>query len=186
MFHSCCLQEVEIMSKIYLADPERFDTKIEELLRRFESKIKACPPGTCPLTVQLSLLQTAADQTCGKCVPCRDGLPQLKRLLQSVLDGEADSGTPGKMAALAEMIRDTADCAIGYQAADDVLWGLDALKDEYRSHIENGCCTEEIGRRHRCRASISAPPMWTFPGYIALVGADRSEDAGAVNMIRKR
>ena len=138
------------MSKIYLADPERFDTKIEELLSRFENKIKACPPGTCPLTVQLSLLETAAAQTCGKCVPCRDGLPQLKRLLQSVLEGGANSDTPAEMEALAEMIRDTADCAIGYQAAADVLWGLDALKEEYRSHIENGCCTDEIGQKVPC------------------------------------
>lgn len=57
------------MSKIYLADSDNFDNKIEELLNRFQSKITACPPGTCPLTVQLSLLQTSAAQTCGKCVP---------------------------------------------------------------------------------------------------------------------
>ena len=52
------------MSKIYLADSDNFDNKIEELLNRFQSKITACPPGTCPLTVQLSLLQTSAAQTC--------------------------------------------------------------------------------------------------------------------------
>lgn len=181
MFHSCFLQEVEIMSKIYLADPERFDTKIEELLSRFENKIKACPPGTCPLTVQLSLLETAAAQTCGKCVPCRDGLPQLKRLLQSVLEGGANSETPAEMEALAEMIRDTADCAIGYQAAADVLWGLDALNEEYRSHIENGCCTDEIGQKVPC---ISLCPAHVdIPGYIALIAEE--DYAGAVNMIRK-
>ena len=123
------------MSKIYLADSDNFDNKIEELLNRFQSKITACPPGTCPLTVQLSLLQTSAAQTCGKCVPCRDGLPQLQRLLQSVLDGGAAPETLEKMESLAEMIRDTADCAIGYQAAADVLWGLEALKEEYRKRL---------------------------------------------------
>ena len=169
------------MSKIYLADSDNFDNKIEELLNRFQSKITACPPGTCPLTVQLSLLQTSAAQTCGKCVPCRDGLPQLQRLLQSVLDGGAAPETLEKMESLAEMIRDTADCAIGYQAAADVLWGLEALKEEYLSHIENGCCTGEIGQKvpciNLCQAHVD------IPGYIALIAEE--DYAGAVNMIRR-
>ena len=95
------------MSRIFLADPDRYDERIGELLNKFEQKVKACPPGTCPLTVQLSLLQASAAQTCGKCVPCRDGLPQLAALLQSVLDGQAPRETPEKMRLLAEMIRDT-------------------------------------------------------------------------------
>ena len=169
------------MSKIYLADSDNFDNKIEELLNRFQSKITACPPGTCPLTVQLSLLQTSAAQTCGKCVPCRDGLPQLQRLLQSVLDGGAAPETLEKMESLAEMIRDTADCAIGYQAAADVLWGLEALKEEYLSHIENGCCTGEIGQKVPC--INLCPAHVDIPGYIALIAEE--DYAGAVNMIRR-
>ena len=169
------------MSKIYLADSDNFDNKIEELLNRFQSKITACPPGTCPLTVQLSLLQTSAAQTCGKCVPCRDGLPQLQRLLQSVLDGGAAPETLEKMESLAEMIRDTADCAIGYQAAADVLWGLEALKEEYLSHIENGCCTREIGQKVPC--INLCPAHVDIPGYIALIAEE--DYAGAVNMIRR-
>ena len=79
------------------------------------------------------------------------------------------------------MIRDTADCAIGYQAAADVLWGLEALKEEYLSHIENGCCTGEIGQKVPC--INLCPAHVDIPGYIALIAEE--DYAGAVNMIRR-
>ena len=85
------------------------------------------------------------------------------------------------MESLAEMIRDTADCAIGYQAAADVLWGLEALKEEYLSHIENGCCTGEIGQKVPC--INLCPAHVDIPGYIALIAEE--DYAGAVNMIRR-
>ena len=169
------------MSRIFLADPDRYDERIGELLNKFEQKVKACPPGTCPLTVQLSLLQASAAQTCGKCVPCRDGLPQLAALLQSVLDGQAPRETPEKMRLLAEMIRDTADCAIGYQAAEDVLWGLDHFREEYISHVERQQCAEDIGQKVPC--INLCPAHVDIPAYIALIGEE--DYAGAVNMIRK-
>ena len=118
------------MSKIYLADPKSSDVKIGKLLDKFENKVKVYPPGTCPLTVQLSLLQSSKNQTCGKCVPCRDGLPQLETLLKSILDGDATMETYEQMKKLATMIKDTADCAIGYQSAIEVLQGLETFHDE--------------------------------------------------------
>ena len=123
------------MSKIFLADPQSSDVKIGKLLKKFESKVKVYPPGTCPLTVQLSLLQASKNQTCGKCVPCRDGLPQLEILLRSILDGDATMDTLEQMRKLATMIKDTADCAIGYQSASEVLQGLETFQEEYISHI---------------------------------------------------
>ena len=44
------------MSKIYLADKTHSDAKIGPLLEKFSNKVNVYPPGTCPLTVQLSLL----------------------------------------------------------------------------------------------------------------------------------
>ena len=58
------------MAKIFLADPENCDVKIGNLLEKFVSKVLSYPPGTCPLTVQYSLLCASMNQTCGKCVPC--------------------------------------------------------------------------------------------------------------------
>ena len=79
------------MSKLYLADPNSYDVKIGKIKRHFAHKVDVYPPGSCPLTLQLSFLRTSAGQTCGKCVPCRDGLPLVARLLQKVVDGAAIS-----------------------------------------------------------------------------------------------
>ncbi len=50
-------------------------------------------------------------------MPCRDGLPRLAALLERVADCDADEGVLEGLRALAEMVRDTSDCAIGYEAA---------------------------------------------------------------------
>ena len=78
------------MSKIYLSPRNSSVKKLGRFWIKLENKIKSYPPGACPLTVQLSLLNLSINQTCGKCVPCRDGLPQLAALLQKILDGDAD------------------------------------------------------------------------------------------------
>lgn len=169
------------MSKIYLADTGSSDVKVKDLLHQLQAKAKACPPGTCPLTVQLSLLTTARNQTCGKCVPCRDGLPQLESLIQTVLDGEGDTSTLEEIRTLATMISETADCAIGYKAATEVLEGLDTFKDEYESHITEHRCLSDRGQKVPC--INLCPAHVDIPAYIALIAEE--DYAGCINMIRK-
>lgn len=139
------------------------------------------PPGSCPLTLQLSMLQTAAGETCGKCVPCRDGLPLVARLMQKVLDGRATEKTLENIKMMATLIRDSADCAIGWNAADEVLKGLELFADEYRSHIENRKCQDFIEQKVPC--IYLCPAHVNIPGYIALVG--KEDYAGAINLIRR-
>ena len=115
------------MSKIYLADERTSDAKIGSLLEKFSTKVGVYAPGTCPVTVQHALLQAARSRTCGKCVPCRDGLRQLEKMLFSVICGDATLEMLDEMKALATMIRDTADCAIGYQTASEVLEGMETI-----------------------------------------------------------
>ena len=101
------------MSKLYLADPSGYDVKMNEIARHFSHKVEVYPPGSCPITMQISMLRTAANQTCGKCVPCRDGLPLVARLMQKVLDGRATEKTLDNIRMMATMIRSSADCEIG-------------------------------------------------------------------------
>ena len=169
------------MSKLYLADPSGYDVKMNEIARHFSHKVEVYPPGSCPITMQISMLRTAANQTCGKCVPCRDGLPLVARLMQKVLDGRATEKTLDNIRMMATMIRSSADCAIGWNAADEVLKGLDLFADEYQSHIENKKCLESIGQKVPC---ISLCPAHVdIPGYVALVGEGRYADA--IRLIRK-
>lgn len=155
--------------------------KTTKFLDKFVKRVKGNPPGVCPIAVQLSFLQSARSQTCGKCVPCRDGLEQVENMMRSILDGKADVDTFNNMVSLAEMIQDTADCAIGYEAANIVLQSVELFRDEYMSHIEQHRCQAEVGQKVPCISHC--PAHVDIPGYIALIGEHRYADA--INLIRR-
>ncbi|WP_443743454.1 NAD(P)-binding protein [Sutterella sp.] len=147
----------------------------------FSRRIEATPPGQCALALQLSLLEASALQTCGKCVPCRDGLPQLARLLRRIVECEAVPEDLERLKALAEMIRSGSDCAIGYDAAQAVLDGMTRFADEYKHHVEEHACQKGVAQSVPCETFC--PAHVDVPGYIALVAEGRSADA--VALIRK-
>lgn len=154
--------------------------KTMRFLERFVKRVKGNPPGVCPIAVQLSFLQSARSQTCGKCVPCRDGLEQVENMMRSIVEGQADMQTFEDMVALCQIIEDTADCAIGYEAARIVLESVELFKDEYMSHINEHHCQSEVGQKIPCVSYC--PAHVDIPNYIALIGAHRYADA--VNCIR--
>ena len=101
------------MSKLSVVPKTSADTKNAAVMDEFTRRLAATPAGMCPVALQVTLAQVGASQTCGKCVPCRDGLPQLARMLGKIADCEADAQTLADARALAEVIRDASDCAIG-------------------------------------------------------------------------
>ncbi|MDD6785776.1 MAG: NAD(P)-binding protein, partial [Eggerthellales bacterium] len=169
------------LSKLKVLPTLNTDTKIGGYVERFDRRVDTTPPGQCPLTVQVALLDAGCQQTCGKCVTCRDGLPQLRKMLAEIAACQADASVLEAAKVLATMIRDTSDCAIGYQAAQDVLDGMETFAAEYASHVENHSCQEEVGQTVPCESLC--PAHVNVPGYIALVG--QGDYSGAIQMIRK-
>ena len=160
---------------------DALDYRIKSFAQRFVQRVKAYPQGACPLSMVQALLALSRNQSCGKCVPCSDGLDQLQTLVTRVIAGGATMDTLTQIRTLATMIRDTADCAIGYTAADMVLQSLDEFKADYESHVKEKQCLPEVIHKipcvHRCPAHVD------IPAYIALTAAGRYADA--VNVIRK-
>ncbi len=169
------------MSRLNIASPDQAQRTVERLYQDLERRILASPPGLCPVDLQLSFLKLCHAQTCGKCVPCRVGLGQLQNLLEDVLEGRGDQGTLDLIRDTATNIMDSADCAIGYEAARMVLTGMEGFEEDYRSHIEHGKCSCHFDRPVPCVAHC--PANVDIPGYIALVKEGRYEDA--VKLIRK-
>jgi len=157
------------------------DTTTELLMREFEQRIVASPPGVCPVDMQLSFLKVCHAQTCGKCVPCRVGLGQLENLLEDVLDNKATMETLELIEKTAKNIQITADCAIGFESARMVLVGLEGFREDYISHITNKKCTASFEQPIPC--ITLCPAKVDIPGYVALIGEGRYEDA--VKLIRK-
>lgn len=169
------------MGRISVAPVGAADSHVADVLEVFSRRVEAMPPGTCPIAVQVSLLETSVGQTCGKCVPCRDGLPQLLRLARSVLACEVDETTLKELRTVARLVRDTSDCAIGYEAGESVLRGLDAFADEYEHHVNQHTCCPSVEQSVPCETLC--PAHVNVPAYIAL--AQEGDFAGALNMIRK-
>ena len=169
------------MSRLKISTPNKAQLTVERLYKDLERRIIASPPGLCPIDLQLSFLKTCHAQTCGKCAPCRVGLQQLGNLMEDVLENRADEKTLEMIEITANNITDSADCAIGYEAAHMVLAGLDGFRDDYLYHIEHGKCSCSITQPVPCVALC--PAGVDIPGYIALVGEERYADA--VKLIRK-
>ena len=169
------------MSRLKIATKNVAGQTVERLYKDLERRIVASPPGICPVDLALNFLRLCHAQTCGKCVPCRVGLGQLADYLNQVLEGEATMETLGEIDKLAKVISNSADCAIGYEAANMVLRGLEGFRDDYVAHIKNGKCTNHITQAIPCVALC--PAGVDIPGYIALVNEGRYADA--VRLIRK-
>lgn len=118
------------MSRLEIPAPDRAQLVIEGLYKDLERRIESSPPGLCPVDLTRAFLELCHAQTCGKCVPCRIGLWQLKTMLTEVMNGEATMDTLKEMEELAVSIKDSADCAIGYEAADLVYKGLIGCRED--------------------------------------------------------
>ena len=169
------------MSRLELRTPNRTHIVMAELYKDLERRIESSPPGLCPVDMSRAFLELCHAQTCGKCVPCRIGLGQLNHFIKDVLDGNATMETLDTMEATALSVMESADCAIGYEAAHMVYKGLVGYRDDYIEHIRHGRCTCTYSQPVPCVALC--PAHVDIPGYIALVGEGRYADA--VRLIRK-
>lgn len=169
------------MSRLEVKTPGQAQAVVEQLYRNMERRIAASPPGLCPVDMALNFLDLCRAQTCGKCVPCRIGLTQLSNMIREVLDGEPDIRIIERIESTAQVIVDTADCAIGIDAANLVLMGLRGFRDDYEEHILHHRCLGSLKNPVPCVALC--PAGVDIPGYIALISEGRCGDA--VRLIRK-
>ena len=169
------------MSRLDVKTPSKTQAVVDQLYRNMERRIAASQPGLCPVDMALSFLSLCQSQTCGKCVPCRIGLTQLSNMIREVLEGEPEPDILKHIEETAQIIVETADCAIGVDAAQQVLTGLRGFRDDYEEHILH----------HRCLCSAKNPVPCVslcpagvdIPGYVGLIREGRNGDA--VRLIRK-
>ncbi len=158
------------------------NSRMSVVLNKFKTRITSYPPGMCPLVLYRSLLQMSMNQSCGKCVPCRDGLAEVDGLFSLILKGEGSQEILDKMKRLCLMIAQTSDCAVGVVAANMVLDSMAEFEDEYQSHINSRRCVESFVQTIPC--VTLCPAHVNVPGYVALIKEGRYADA--INLIRDK
>ncbi len=168
------------MSRLRIPQPDIAQETMNSLYADLDRRVAAGPQGNCPVDLTSAFLKLCLAQSCGKCTPCRIGLEQLTMILDRLLEGRGKPDDLTVLRTTAQVIADSADCAIGFEAANLVLHGLNAFQDDYLSHLNHGHCIasfQAVPCMERCPAHVD------IPGYVALVGAGRYADA--VRLIRK-
>lgn len=169
------------MARLSVAPRAKDDAKFATFLDEYERRVEAMPPGMCAVAMQLDLLRAGGCQTCGKCVPCREGIAHIETLLEEVLAFGVEPDVLDEIRAQATVVRETADCAIGWHAAEVLLAGLSMFKEEFESHVKQGKCREGVAQTVPCETLC--PAHVNVPAYIALAGS--GDYAGAIGMVRK-
>lgn len=169
------------MERLKIENPGREQRALSELYGMLGRRIESSPRGLCPIDMTRNMIRLSHAQSCGKCSPCRIGLGQLAGMMGKVIDGDADEGILDRIYRTASTIRDTADCAIGFEAANMALSSLSNFREDYLMHLQKGCCS--FGLEHAIPCTDVCPAHVDVPGYIALVKEGRYEDA--VSLIRK-
>ena len=83
-------------------------------------------------------LDFLSNESCGKCVPCREGIRQMLKILNNIRDGRGSEGDIERLEEIAEVTGEASLCALGKTAADPLLSTLRYFREEYEAHIQKG------------------------------------------------
>ncbi len=168
------------MNRLEFRTTNRAWKTMDEICGDLSRRVLTSPRGNCPAEVTAAFLRLCVAQSCGKCVPCRIGLSELATILERIFEGNGTKEDIVLFEKTALAIKDSADCAIGFEAARLALDSLAAFKDDYMSHVEKDCC---IASFDAVPCMALCPAHVDVPGYVALIGVGRYADA--VRLIRK-
>ena len=102
---------------------------------------------TCMVEVARFFMNFTQNESCGKCVPCREGTRRMLDIPEKIVAGNGEMSDLDTLEQLADTIKSTALCGLGKTAANPVVSTLKYFRDEYVEHIVDKKC-----RTHNCQA----------------------------------
>ena len=104
----------------------------------------------CMVDISKFYLEFTADESCGKCTPCRIGTKRLLQLLTKITEGKGEPEDLVKIEELASHMKQSSLCALGQSAPNPILSTLRYFRQEYVDHIENKRCDAGV-----CKALLT-------------------------------
>ena len=95
---------------------------------------------TCMVEVARFFMNFTQNESCGKCVPCREGTKRMLEILERIVAGNGKEGDVELLLDLADTISSTALCGLGKTAAMPVVSTIKSFRDEYDAHIIDKKC----------------------------------------------
>jgi NADH-quinone oxidoreductase subunit F len=105
---------------------------------------------TCMVEVARFFMSFTQNESCGKCVPCREGTKRMLEILERIVAGSGKPGDVELLGELSETVSATALCGLGKSAASPVVSTLKYFRDEFEEHInEKRCATKTCKKLKR-------------------------------------
>ena len=139
---------------------------------------------TCMVDVAKYFLNFLRDESCGKCLSCREGTQRMWEIVKKITDGKGTLEDIAVLEELAGVVKDASLCGLGQTAANPVLSTLRYFRSEYEKHVVEKRCPALV-----CKEIISSPCHYICPigqeasTYIALIAQKKFEEA--YHVIRK-
>ncbi|MFH1229885.1 MAG: FAD-dependent oxidoreductase [Planctomycetota bacterium] len=133
---------------------------------------------TCMVDIARYFTNFLQEESCGKCVTCREGTQRMCEMLTAITEGKGKIDDLKLIEELGRVIKDASMCGLGQTAPNPVLATLKYFKNEYLEHINQKKCRAAV-----CKEIISSPCHHTCPidteacVYISLVSRGRYKEA---------
>lgn len=139
---------------------------------------------SCMVDVAKYFISFCADESCGQCTPCREGVETMKRILTDITEGRGREEHLAQLEDLCEIIIDSSLCGLGKTAPNPVRSTLRYFREEYLAHIRDKHCPAGV-----CKELVPAPCQKAcpagidVPSYVALIAHGKHDES--VRVIRQ-
>jgi len=134
----------------YLDTPVDFDELMKLGSMMGSGGMVVMDEDTCMVDAARYFVDFLLEESCGKCIPCREGLRVLSNILNDICEGKGKDEDMKTVEDIAETMREVSLCALGTTAANPVLTSLKYFRDEWEQHIRQRRCSAKA-----CKALIN-------------------------------
>jgi NADH-quinone oxidoreductase subunit F len=105
---------------------------------------------SCMVDIAKYFINFLEGESCGKCLPCREGLKRMSQILTNITEGRGKKGDIDLLERLSATLVDSSLCALGSTAPNPVLTTIRYFRDEYEAHIKEKRCPAGV-----CKALVT-------------------------------
>jgi NADH-quinone oxidoreductase subunit F len=172
-----------VIPAAYLNTPVDFDSIPQTGAIMGSGGVVVMDEDSCMVDVAKYFLDFTKDESCGKCISCREGNPKMHDILAKITSGNATMDDLKVLEDLTDLVKNASICALGQTSPNPVLTTLKYFRSEYEAHILDKKCPAAVCQslfkapcQHICPAGLDVP------GYISLIKEGQYEQAYRVIM----
>lgn len=124
----------------YMDTPLDFDSLAQHQSILGSGDMIVLDENACMVDVARYLMDFSVEESCGKCVPCREGCKRMLEILEGICEGKGQEGDIERLESLADTITSASLCGLGQAACTPVFSTLLHYRDEYEAHIKEKRC----------------------------------------------